>query len=165
MPYTSTAGPGASVWQPFLLAGTPFGAGATSVSKSARGLKASGPDPGQPRLAGWTVPLFLGEVRARKGGPASPSLHWREPGASWGLRGSPRALHSQHGPGLSAFPNAWRALSPASAKGLPPPTESAWVENQASTVSPEPPGCLPQWTGPTGGALQRGLGQPAVPSS
>lgn len=165
MSSTSTAGPGASVWQPFLLAGTPFRAGATSVSKSARGLKPSGPDPGQPRLAGWTVPLFLGEVKARKGGPASPSLHWREPGASWGLRGSPRALHSQHGPGLSAFPNAWRVLSPASAKGLPPPTESAQVENQASTVSPEPPGRLPQWTGPMGGALQRGPGQPALPSS
>lgn len=165
MSSTSTAGPGPSVWQLFLLAGTPFGAGATSVSKSARGLKPSGPDSGQPRLAGWTVPLFLGEVRARKGGPASPSLHWREPGASWGLRGSPRALHSQHGPGLSASPNAWRVLSPASAKGLPPPTESARVENQASMVSPEPPGRLPQWTGPTGGALQRGPGQPALPSS
>ena len=38
------------------------------------------------------------------------------------------------------------------------PTKSAQVENQASTVSPEPPGRLPQWTSPTGGTFQRGAG-------
>ena len=165
MPSTSTAGMGAWVWQPFLLAGTSFRAGVTSVSKSAWGLGPGGPDPGQPRPAGQRVPLLLGEVRAQKDGPASPSLHWREPGASSGLRGPPRALRSQHNPGLSAFPSAWRVLSPASAKGLPPPTKSAQVENQASTVSPKPPGACPSGPAPWGAPFRGEPGQLALPSS
>ena len=158
MPSTSTAGTGAWVWQPFLLAGTSFRAGVILVSKSARGLGPGRPDPGQPCPAGWRSPYSWGRSEPRRVGLQALLCTGESLGPPQGSEDPPRALRGQHSPGLSAFPNAWRVLSPASAKGLPPPTKSAQVENQASTVSPEPPGRLPQWTSPTGGTFQRGAG-------
>lgn len=98
------------VWQPFLLAGTMLGTGATSASKSARGLgpadqtqaaSPSGTEGAPAPGGGWSL----------EGWPASPSLGWREPGASRGLRGPPppepcavgRAVGSQPSPTLGEF--------------------------------------------------------------
>lgn len=89
---------------------------------------------------------------------------------AWGLLGAPRTspsrgLSGRHSCELSALPDAWRVLSPASAKGLPPPMESARAENQASLASPEPRRRLPQWTGPTGSPFRGEPGQVALPTS
>lgn len=154
------------VWQPFLLAGTTLGTGATSASKSARGLGPADQTQGSLAQRDRGRPSSWGRLEpGRVACKPFPGLE-----RAWGLPGAPRtspsrALRGRHSRGLSALPNAWRVLSPASAKELPSPMESARVENQASLVSPEPRGRLPQWTGPTGGALQRGAGQVALPTS
>lgn len=165
-PSTSTVGPGA-----LGLAALPSGwdhardRGDLSI-QVCPGSRAGRPDPGSLAQRDRGRPSSWGRLEpGRVACKPFPGLE-----RAWGLPGAPRtspsrALRGRQSRGLSALPDAWRVLSPASAKELPSPMESARVENQASLVSPEPRGRLPQWTGPTGGALQGEPGQVALPTS
>ena len=123
------------------------------------GSRACRPDPGQPCPEGQRVPLLRWEVRARKGGPASPS-----PGASGGPQGPPPPEPCVVGTAVGSQPSPTLGdLSPASAKGLPPPMESARVENQAFLVSHED--ACPSGPAPRGAPVRGEPGQVALPTS
>lgn len=128
--------------------------------------------PSLPGVSGLQTRPRAALPRGTEGAPApvggqSPE-GWACKPFSWGLRGAPRtspsrALCGRHSRGLSALPDAWRLLSPASAKGLPPPMESARVENQASLVSHED--ACPSGPAPRGAPVRGEPGQVALPTS
>lgn len=126
------------------------------------GSRACRPDPRQPCPEGQRVPLLQGEVRARKGGPASPS-----PGASGGPRGPPppepcavgTAVGSQPSPTLGEFCLLLQQ------KGFHLPWNQHGLKTKPPWSAPSHEDACPSGLAPRGAPFGGEPGQGALPTS